>query len=330
MRPKLLSINRFQMLNPHVFTVCAIMMLACTSAQADLTFNWTADPAASRVIYDARSENNERGGGFMICNFPNNLQCHDGSRDFPGGSVRSFTGVAADDTTPFVQEVVEVAGVRYYHVIVGNGTAAGFDAGLAQGFAQEVYIRLGSNVNKFGDLTDQPTSASGGRGVADGGCVGDTCGNGIAPLRNAASVFTGNGTGNPELVIMRQVIKDGDLFDAFEKTSFNQKPKITQRLSAADLTTEFVLDMSNSDYKASTTGDNATRGIMINTLNLINPEIQGDFNMATSPVQNSVKNITGGLYTWAPGTNVDFGNSSGVYSDGNAILNDMKWQDFKN
>lgn len=316
--------------------LCAIMMVACTSAQADLTFNWTADPA-SRVIYDSRNEGNARGGGFMICNFPDNTQCHDGDRDFPPGSGgpggQSFTNVAADNTTPFVQEVVEVAGIRYYHVIVGNGTAAGFDAGLVQGFAQEVYIRLGSNVNKFGDLTDQPTSASGGRGVAVDRCSGDTCGNGIAPLRNAAAVFTGNGTGNPELVIMRQVIKDGDLFDAFEKTSFTQKPKITQRLSAPDMTTEFVLDMSNSDYKASTTGDNATRGIMTNTLNLINPEIQGDFNMATSPLQNSVKNITGGLYTWTPGTNADFGLSSGTYvygEGGTDVLNAVRWQDFKN
>ena len=312
--------HRYRLLGAQVFFLCTTMALDMSASRADLTLNWTPDAATVSSL----------GSDFPVvrCNFPGFANV--GSCAGSGGDREiAFTNA---DTTPFAQEFVSVAGVRYYHVIVGDGRT---DA-----FAQEVYIRAGGQVLADG----VETSSSGGRAITDvtrrdcaiGLAITDACGNGLDPLRNAAAAFTGNGSGNPERVIMRQVVKDGALVDTFEKNSFTQKPKITQTLTDANLAAVFSMDMSNSDYKASTTGDNAARGITTNTLTLINPGIPaanaGNFDMATSPVQNSVKNVTGGLYTWAPGPDANFGNSSGTYtySDGNVDLNAMRWQDFKN
>lgn len=348
MSPNPLSNHPFCTLSAYALVLCTMMALDMKASLADFTFNWTPNSAARDDDLDGKK-------AVMICNFPSISIANYGSCESGIADPRYFsfentsqngTGV---DTTPFVQEFVTVAGVRYYHVIVGDGRT--------QNFAQEAYIRLGGSDNVELDKEPQvfadghASSSSGGRGFkdasdwrscAEGREVSDACANGWDPLRNAASAFTGNGTANPERVIMRQVLKDGGLVDTFEKgvsngvfTTFDKKPKITQTLTTADLNAVFSLDMSNSDYKASTTADNTVRGAMVNTLRLINPQIPagaGDFGVAgaTAQVRNSI--VTGGLFTWTPGLNADFGFSSGTYTyeGGNFDVNAVKWKEFKN
>lgn len=340
MRPNLLSNHLFRTLSAGALLLCAIMALDMRASLAEpgFNFNWTSAPSA---LYEKRAE--------MRCNFPGASNAGSCAGSIVDPRFFSFANTAQNgtgtDTTPFVQEFVEVGGVRYYHVIVGDGRSLS-EGGTTNGFAQEVYIRVGSNNLVFAD--GHESSSSGGRGFkdssdwrscADGAAVSDACANGWDPLRNNASVFTGNGTGNPERVIMRQVIKDGALFDTFEKILFSQKPKISQKLSALDIAAEFTLDMGNSDYKASTTVDNARSGTVINKVTLIGPNagIPGNFD-ATAAAANfttanaPAANVTGGRFTWAPGPNADFGFSSGSYSysEGNFDVNAVKWKEYKN
>lgn len=328
MSPNPLSNHLFRTLSAYALLLCAIMALDMQASLAEpgFNFNWQRVGGAD----GRRAE--------MTCNLPGSSNTGSCSGSIVDPRFFSFANTAQSgtgtDTTPFLQELVEVGGVKYYHVIVGDGLAD-------QGFAQEAYIRVGSG-QPFADGHESSSSRGRGfkdssdwRSCAEGKAVSDACANGWDPLRNAASAFTGNGTANPERVIMRQVLKDGGLVDTFEKTSFALKPKLTQTLTTPGLSAVFSLDMSNSDYKASTTADNATRGIMINTLRLINPQIPagaGDFGGvgATAQTQNSV--VTGGLFTWEPGADADFGFSNGTYTyDGDKFdVNAMNWKEFKN
>lgn len=325
MSPNPLSNHLFRTLSAYTLLLCALMSLDLRSSFAEpgFNFNWTP-------ITDADGRRAD-----MICNFPgipNSGSCEGslGERRFFSFQNTDQSGTGTD-ATPFVQEVIEVGGVQYYHVIVGDGRT--------QDFAQEVYIRVGGE-DVFAD--GNPSSSSGGRGVtdetrracSDGAPVTDACGNGLDPLRND-SRFTGTGTGNPERVIMRQLVKSGGLVDTFEKTSFALKPKLIQTLSTPDLSALFSLDMSNSDYKASTTADNATPGIMVNTLNLINsgiPANGGNFGVAGVLGQTQNSTVTGGRFTWAPGPSTDLGFSSGTYTydGGNFNVNAVEWDNFKN
>lgn len=310
---KLLSTNPFRILGTCVLSLCVITGLDMRTSLADFTFNWLPN-------HHRAGDQGSDPGPTQTCNFTGITNF--GSCEGRAGQGDREIAFANSDTTPFVQEFVEVGGIRYYHVIVGDGRT---DA-----FAQEAYIRVGGQVMADGN----DTSSSGGRAITDatrrncafGVAVTDACGNGLDPLRNAAAAFTGNGSANPERVIMRQVIRDGDLVDEFSKLDFLKKPTISQKLTAADIVSEFTIDMSNSNYQT-----NTTPGTIINTVNLIDPLISGDFNAAT-PVQNSAAVVTAGRYTWTPGPDANFGNSSGSYTyfDGNFDVNAVNWKDFKN
>ncbi|VAW83233.1 hypothetical protein MNBD_GAMMA16-377 [hydrothermal vent metagenome] len=243
--------------------------------------------------------------------------------------------LADDTTTSFLQEQVVIDGVKYYHLVVGS---------KEEGFVQEIYMKMGNWRQLPG--VQRETSFSGGRVCLAGprtdfeeraACNGDN--NGGDPLR-ADSVFTGNGTGNPEKMVMRQFISDepSGFTQEFLKDQLTQKPIISQDLVIGDVNLQFVMDMSNSDYN---TDD--TAGIMINKFVINDPNIPGDganFDFAVD--QGAGANVTGGRYkfervfvssefiTGLDFGEVDFPSSIYTYFDGSIdpVL-DINWEAIK-
>lgn len=155
-----------------------------------------------------------------ICNIP-------GRADFSCATTYRFS---ADRTTSFIQETVDLGGQRYYHLVVGQPD---------QGFAQEILIKAGGIVF-FGET------------LSDSG--GGPNSNGRDPL--GAFSLTGNGSGNPQSVLIRQVMSDpaGGFSQEFLKAQLDKKPVISQNMNADGVANVFIMDMSNSDYKTSATG----------------------------------------------------------------------------
>ena len=207
------------------------------------------------------------------------------------------------DPTPYVQETVSIDSVSYWHQIIGDP---------ADGFAMEVYIVHTRALN----------SDSGGRpatfpSFAFNNNLDVQSGNGWDPLGLDPSrdhEFTGNGTGNPTTVIMRQVL--GGTWDAdtqtwscgtaafcldFVKDQFDRKPLIIQTVNDSGMSAHFEMDMRNSTY-----ADSTTAGALINTVSFDTGI--GDFDLS-SDAQDS--NVSGGRYIFAPGAGwVDDGTAS--------------------
>ncbi|HEY4732849.1 MAG TPA: hypothetical protein VIH66_06350, partial [Gammaproteobacteria bacterium] len=120
-----------------------------------------------------------------------------------GGSAAAYT-----DPTPFLQEVVFVDGIRYYHVIVGDA---------AQDFVQEVYINATACCYQQRD--SWPKSAS-----------------------------DGYGSGNPGAVVFRMMMSDEDFEQHIIKDTLATKPAITQLTNDAQSSGAIELDMSGIDY----------------------------------------------------------------------------------
>jgi len=250
-------------------------------------------------------------------------------------------------------EVVVIDGKNYYHIVMGN---------LADGFIQETYIQMGyafANSN-----ATQPTasasmvpingwsSASAGEGMVtkDNGRV-DFAGNAHNPLAADA----GNGSANPNKVIVWQINTDGEMYQEFKKESRAFKPVITQSIYRyGEIDAMFKIDMSNSTYADS--GLEA-KGI-VNTLqlfgdNLAAPPAVGwnpDWGVAPIDSANFEMKTVGGVHVVTgagAGSNVDVtggkyvyvetadslttpGGSSGeyIYSNGSATVHSADWASF--
>lgn len=246
----------------------------------------------------------------------------------------TFGNINDPDKTPFLQQIVTgTDGRTYYHMIIGSVDSSGNPIVPTTAnestipWAQEVYIqRSGSN------CVQELCSYSGGN---ENG-FGTDGGNGWNPLlNNMTSASTGNRSGFPTRVIMKEVMNDGQMSQVFLKSDLNVKPVITQTITTPDMTAEYVLDMSNSNYST-----NTTPGVMINkvTLTGANAGIMGNFdangpngNFATANVQNS--NVTGGRYTFVEGTggaSQTFGQGTYTYIGGgdDAVIN-LDWNAFR-
>jgi len=228
----------------------------------------------------------------VICNIP-------GEDDF---ACNTGFGISADRTTPFLQETVTIDGQQYLHLVVGQP---------ADGFAQEVLIRSTTRI-MFGNR------------LSDSG--GHTAANGADPLRPDAE-FTGNGTGNPNSVIMKQVMSDpaGGFTQEFLKGALDRKAIISQDVENELMASNFVMDMSNSDFN---TDD--TAGIMTNTLSFTDPNIPGtSANFDFAQDAGASANVDSGRYTFTPVDGIQPGGTY-TYWDGtiDPVL-DVNWEGFK-
>jgi len=216
-----------------------------------------------------------------------NINCNRGE-----GAVNCGHGGGSDpDTTPFLQELVTGDdGFSYFHVIIGDPA---HDPG-GGGFAQEVYIRAGG------------ASWQGGQGSSSGGTNIFT-GN-LSPL--AAASVSGNGTGNPTHVIMRQIINDGDMTQEFIKDRLLYKPRISQTIDNAALHMIFDVDMRNLRLD-----DINSTVPVVNQLTLAGVN-SGGFDMALDAPDS---HVTAGQYRWIPGSGPGQSGGSWEYLEGNPL-----------
>ena len=250
---------------------------------------------------------------------------------YRGNSWRS------DSQTPFLssgnlfEEKPEIVtdpetGKTYYHMINGDPL---------DGFAQEVFIEIGGT-GCWGRC--RPESVSGGAGGTVLTTGQHIDGNSHDPLNASSAISTGNGSGAPDKVIIRQFLNEGDFFQEFLKDTDNRKPRITQMSFLPEMSMFFDLDMRNTDYT-----DNTTPGSMVNTLTFdaaaINLPESGlaDFSMTRAsdgsvtmragfapekqPDRIVNANVTGGRYTY-DGAYHYIGDSEGV------DLDNMNWEQF--
>src|SRR3569832_135365 len=146
------------------------------------------------------------------------------------------------DKTPFMQErVIGSDGQVYYQVIVGLPTST---------FAQETFIRAGGALNwGAGFINVQGSSAGGTVTFAPSNAVFSSSQlfTTQKPL-DADETISGNSTGNPTRVVMRQINNDGEFSQEFFKDSLLNKPRISQSINNADMSTQFIADMRGISY----------------------------------------------------------------------------------
>ena len=210
---------------------------------------------------------------------------------------------ANDMATRFLQEIITIDGVEYYHLVIGDPDSD---------FVQEVYIAR-TDMRSDRELAGGKFSDSGGQGcyvspmtTGRAECIASNAG--YDPLRNDSN-FTGNATGNPSRMVMIQRVKDeaSGYEQNFSKLDLANKPVISQTLVNEDIESVFSMDMSNSDYDT-----DGVAGIMVNTFdlrtpgmteaaNLIIPNVvqtMGDFDLTVTERPENRANITGGRYTF--------------------------------
>ena len=183
-------------------------------------------------------------------------------------------------------------GLNYYHIIVGS---------VADGFIQESYVQTGSIA--------APMLV---------GCGGNTCStslNNLDPIGITGSYVTGNAQSTPTRAIVREFMSDGEITTEFLKDKYDNKPLITQIITAPDATAFFQTDMRNSTYS-----DMNTPGTMINTFSLPGSSA-GNFDMSQDAQSTYV---TAGRFTYSNGTGP--GGSAGTYNyfEGSATF-DPDW-----
>lgn len=298
-------IRRAPRLLSAVWGSALVGMLLPILGHTELNFTGEPDPVK-------RIDSGEE--AFVMCNMS-------GQTDVGCGDSWLFNRF---DPTPFLQEIVkDTDGKVYYHMVIDDPL---------NGFSQEMYMGRGVDT-----IQGNRVSASLGGRVEDACFGGITveerlhgCGNGALPLEGD-KVYTGNGSGNPNRIIMRQVLDDAQMSQEFTKAAFDKKPKITQ--STTDITQgvtgNFVIDMSNSTYL-----DDTTPGSMVNTLTFDalpgenRPFAPKNFDMS---VDGQNVKVTGGRYTYTDGTTWGVSGAGGTYNyveDGGFNL-DIDWSIFK-
>lgn len=221
-----------------------------------------------------------------------------------------FTDMGANEATG--ESVIDPSnGLRYWHYMMGNP---------ATGFAQEIYIR------GTGSSCAQSTICS-----ASGGTVGF----GINNVLGANSTTnSGNGTGNPNNIIMRQVLGgtwtaatstwtcDTAFCGEFIKAAYANKPKITQGINESDYAATFIVDMSgvaiSDDATALTITDGSTgaTGASLTNTQVMTDALTGNvisFDMAND---SQLTNVNGGQYKYNTGSGILGANGTYVYVDG--------------
>lgn len=260
-----------------------------------------------------------------------------GSGGSGSGGCNTAGSLTEPDKSPILQEVVTGAdGLTYYHMIIGGVDSSGNPIAPSAAnestipFAQEVYIRQQPGATCF----VVNCSFSGG----DINGLGSNGGNGHDPLlNNMTSGSTGNRSGFPTRVIMKEVLNDGGFSQIFLKDKLAQKPKITQNITESDISVQYELDMSNSTYSV-----NTTPGLMINKVTFlgVNAGILGNFDVngpdnsfKTANAQAGKTNITGGRYTFVEGSagvSNTFGQGTYTYVSGDDAATNLDWDAFRN
>lgn len=263
-------------------------------AVAEFTLNWTADTA------------NPVFSGTLI------IQTDEQGTD-------QFVG----NQTPFIYERVLDGTTPYYHLVVGDP---------ASGFAQEVYIQAGFIAQTGGSCRGPITCAGTAAAIgpdfsASGGATAVSFGfegNGFDPFASNAT-SSGNSTGNPSRVQMRQLVTDGDLTVDFVKDKYAEKPSITNTIDTADLNATLRIDSSGNPLNSAATASAVTNTVELRGTDLppdVTPPGGGPssvrFDMATDA---QTPHVTAGKYSYSPGSGPGGSSGTYTYSEGGANIN---------
>jgi len=286
------------MINNKMLAVgaCFCLLSGAQTSRADFALNWAPD-AVNRFGDNTLP--------YVNCNRgEQNVNCIDQSA--------RISPIQDPDKTPFLQErVIGSDGQVYYHVIVGLPTST---------FAQETFIRAGGALNwGAGFINVQGSSAGGTVTFAPSNAVFSSSQlfTTQKPL-DADETISGNSTGNPTRVVMRQINNDGEFSQEFFKDSLLNKPRISQSINNADMSTQFIADMRGISYT-----DSSTAAPLINTLTLPGA---GGFNMATDA---QASHVTAGQYVWVPGAGPDQSSGTYQYSEGGYDPYLENWKAFR-
>lgn len=225
-----------------------------------------------------------------------------------------------DDGTSAYQRIFSYGGKNYYHVIIGD---------VGDSFRTEYMIEASSSWGQYwGGWGGGPASASAYTAGSLNGCSTNTCEyNMINPYDANATDYqrTGTGTGNPNRVVMRQILDDGESYNEFLKGAsaggdssayFDKKPLIIQTITNPNISMNYTLDMRSKTYSDPTPIDASNR---TNQTFLIGDTAanQGDYDSTGAVItpiffREGNDDITAGAFTYSVGSS--FGGSNGTYT----------------
>lgn len=271
-----------------------------TSLGENFTLDWQDDEAAKAGISRVNS------GGFSEISHYSCDMSYIADRDCGFGD-RDLAASHRDGSGFFQEELLDSSdGQRYFHVIIGDYTV--------DEMVQEYFIKA----NVSNDFWAGGWSGSGNIGASHS--LGPA-GNGTSAIDqpySADSNTAGTGSGNPNSIMMRQLVTDksasgvGFSMD-FLKDRFAYKPRLTHTNgnSTEGFATTTVIDMSNSLYTDMTPIDPTADfdNTFVFTTDPLKHETAGDYDVDTMD-QN--RTFTAGGYTYTPGTGT--GGSGGTYS----------------
>src|SRR3569833_1768953 len=238
-------------------------------SMAAFSLNWQRD-------YNAEGASFSSNDAYVACNMSYITDANSGSGGF--GVDFNLNG-SHDDGTAFLQEQLTLGGQLYFHVIVGDYTK--------DKMALEVFIKDSSGNQSFNGIRVSDTVANN----------GDQTYNMTHPYSSTSS-SNGNGSANPNNVIMRQIINSGEISLEFLKDSFSQKPLITQTITNAEMVSTVSIDMRGRNYSQITPIDATS---MTNTLTLIGATRganEGNYDLQD---QAQTSHISAGGFTYTNG-----------------------------
>lgn len=230
-----------------------------------------------------------------------------------GSTGGGMMGGGVCDGTPFLQEVTNIGGNQYYHIVIGGS-----------GFGIEYYVRTVAGTVCWYGCADARAGAG----------MGGMMGGGVAPLSSSAGAgglsgnntnplaSSNNGVGRPDRAAIRMFNNTTGLTQEFLKSTEANKPRITQTVSDQTTTVNFTMDMSNSNYSDSSRAGNMTLRQTVNDPDLpgaqTNPETGAalprsdvfDYSQVSGP--GVERDITGGRFRYTAGSGD--GGSLGTYS----------------
>lgn len=220
----------------------------------------------------------------------------------------------------------------YYHMILGD---------FGNGFIQESYVQMG--FGSYGNPSEPTTPAT--RKSASGGYgryvpfFHDTnttmLGNGYDPLDmntsstvnnaniKAANAVSGNGTGNPNRVTIRQIMTDGEIMMEFLKDRYEYKPRISQMIVAPDFVSTFDIDMRAIKYN-----DITSTAPITNTMQLWGAGAPADAAAFDMSADSSKSTYNGGKYRYSDGAGPGGSEGSYEYLTGSFDQTTQSWKGY--
>jgi len=263
---------------------CLYFVAGLSSTQAEFNLNFTPDDGSYSSNF-----------AYVSCGMSYLSDANCGSRD------NDFDGLGSHiDGTPFYQRMFSSGGETYYQVIVGDYQT--------DDFAMEYIIKADASTDGFWETDRDGDIAR----SASAGDSGDRLYNMTKPydVDGTLSSSSGTGSGNPNRVLIHQLLSDSESEMVFLKDQFAYKPLISQRTFDSDFDSYIEMDMRNKHYLDMTPIDPSTE--LVHTIELLNADVPfdgGNYDFADRP---ETAHITAGGFTYSAGTN--YGESLGTYN----------------